>query len=167
MNELLDAANSVFDDVVAFRRDLHQHPELGLDNPRTQEKILDALEDLPLEIRTGEGLTSVVADLDGTEDGQGYSVNASDYWKLVFHHHPFESMMLNYNGYDATTQPVTPGEVPEFYWFLMARWNSRNGGNEWDIDADGNNILDSEQSESSLISNPLSSTLTWHPNGIS
>ena len=69
MNELLDAANSVFDDVVAFRRDLHQHPELGLDNPRTQEKILDALEDLPLEIHTGEGLTSVVADLDGTEDG--------------------------------------------------------------------------------------------------
>ena len=69
MNELLDAANSVFDDVVAFRRDLHQHPELGLDNPRTQEKILDALKDLPVEIHTGEGLTSVVADLDGAEDG--------------------------------------------------------------------------------------------------
>ncbi len=69
MNELIDAANSVFDDVVAFRRDLHQHPELGLDNPRTQEKILDALKDLPVEIHTGEGLTSVVADLDGTEDG--------------------------------------------------------------------------------------------------
>ena len=80
-------------------------------------------------------------DLDGTEDGQGYSVNASDYWKLVFHHHPFESMMLNYNGYDATTQPVTPGEVPEFYWFLMARWNSRNGGNEWDIDTDGDSLI--------------------------
>ncbi len=69
MNELLDAANSVFDDVVAFRRDLHQHPELGLDNPRTQEKILDALKDLPVETRTGEGLTSVVADLDGAHDG--------------------------------------------------------------------------------------------------
>ena len=69
MNELLDAASSVFDDVVAFRRDIHQHPELGLDNPRTQEKILDALADLPLNISTGEGLTSVVADLDGANDG--------------------------------------------------------------------------------------------------
>ena len=69
MNELLDAASSVFDDVVAFRRDIHQHPELGLDNPRTQEKILDALADLPLNISTGKGLTSVVADLDGANDG--------------------------------------------------------------------------------------------------
>ena len=69
MNELLDAANSVFDDVVAFRRDIHQHPELGLDNPRTQEKILDALADLPLNISTGKGLTSVVADLDGANGG--------------------------------------------------------------------------------------------------
>ncbi len=69
MNELLDAASSVFDDVVAFRRDIHQHPELGLDNPRTQEKILDALNDLPLNISTGKGLTSVVADLDGANDG--------------------------------------------------------------------------------------------------
>ncbi|CAI8411145.1 MAG: putative hydrolase YxeP [Acidimicrobiales bacterium AG-410-I20] len=69
MNELLDAASSVFDDVVAFRRDIHQHPELGLDNPRTQEKILDALSGLPLDISTGEELTSVVADLDGANDG--------------------------------------------------------------------------------------------------
>ena len=69
MNELLDAASSVFDDVVAFRRDIHQHPELGLDNPRTQEKILDALNDLPLNISTGKGLPSVVADLDGANDG--------------------------------------------------------------------------------------------------
>ena len=69
MNELLDAASSVFDDVVAFRRDIHQHPELGLDNPRTQEKILDALNGLPLNISTGKGLTSVVADLDGANDG--------------------------------------------------------------------------------------------------
>ena len=50
-------------------------------------------------------------------------------------------MMINYNGYDDTTQPVTPGVVPEFYWFLMARWNSRNGGNEWDIDTDGDSLI--------------------------
>ena len=79
--------------------------------------------------------------LDGSEDGQGYQDNFSDYWKLVFHHNPFANMMINYNGYDDTTQPVTPGVVPEFYWFLMARWNSRNGGNEWDIDTDGDSLI--------------------------
>ena len=80
-------------------------------------------------------------DLDGSSDGQGYADNSSDYWKMVFQHNPFDAMMINYNGYDTTTQPVTPGTVPEFYWFLFARWNSRNGGNEWDIDTDGDSLI--------------------------
>ncbi|MCA0180511.1 MAG: M20 family metallopeptidase [Actinobacteria bacterium] len=53
------------EDLVAIRRDLHQHPELGLDNPRTQQKILDALDGLGLEITLGRDLTSVVAVLRG------------------------------------------------------------------------------------------------------
>ncbi|MCH2412568.1 MAG: amidohydrolase, partial [Acidimicrobiales bacterium] len=69
MHDLLDSASAVVDDVVALRRQLHQHPELGLDNPRTQQRILDALDGLPLEIHTGSGLTSVVADLEGASDG--------------------------------------------------------------------------------------------------
>ena len=80
-------------------------------------------------------------DLDGSSDGQGYADNSSDYWKMVFQHNPFDAMMINYNGYDTTTQPVTAGTVPEFYWFLYARWNSRNGGNEWDIDTDGDSLI--------------------------
>ncbi|MEC9395906.1 MAG: M20 family metallopeptidase [Actinomycetota bacterium] len=69
MNGHLDAAQAVMDDVVALRRDLHRHPELGLDNPGTQDRILAALDGLPLEISTGNGCTSVVADLFGAEDG--------------------------------------------------------------------------------------------------
>ena len=34
------------DDLRALRRDLHRHPELGLDNPRTQARILQELEGL-------------------------------------------------------------------------------------------------------------------------
>jgi len=79
--------------------------------------------------------------LDGSADGQGYSDNSSDYWKMVFQHNPFGNMMLNYNGYDGSTQPATPGVVPEFYWFLLSRWSSRNGGNEWDIDTDGDSLI--------------------------
>ena len=69
MNDLLEAAGTVAGDVVALRRDLHAEPELGLDNPRTQALVLDALDGLPLEVRTGNGLTSVVADLVGATDG--------------------------------------------------------------------------------------------------
>ena len=69
MNDLLEAAGTVAGDVVALRRDLHAEPELGLENPRTQALVLDALDGLPLEVRTGTGLTSVVADLVGATDG--------------------------------------------------------------------------------------------------
>ncbi len=86
--------------------------------------------------------------LDGSLDSQSYADNTSDYWAAVFMHNPFAEMMLNYNGYDGTTATPTPGTVPEFYWYLYARWNSYNGGNEWDIDSDGDSLvngLDSDQ----------------------
>ncbi len=79
--------------------------------------------------------------LDGSADGQLYGTNATDFWNLVFHHNPFVDVVLNYNGYDATTTPPTPGTVPEFYWFLFARWSPYNGGNEWDIDSDGDSLI--------------------------
>lgn len=64
-DELLAQANDVLDDAVALRRELHLHPELGNDLPRTQAKVLAAIEGLGLEVRTGTALTSVVADLVG------------------------------------------------------------------------------------------------------
>ena len=60
---------------------------------------------------------------------------------MVFHHYPFADVVLNYNGYDATTTPPTPGVVPEFYWFMFARWSPYNGGNDWDIDSDGDSLI--------------------------
>ena len=41
-------------DVVELRRTLHRHPELGLDLPRTQAAVLDALDGLGLDITVGE-----------------------------------------------------------------------------------------------------------------
>ena len=78
---------------------------------------------------------------------------ATDHWNLLFWHNPFADVMLNYNGYDATTSPATPGTVPEFYWFMFARWSPYNGGNEWDIDADGDSLtngLDTDQDADGL-----------------
>lgn len=56
-------------DVVALRRALHAEPELGLDLPRTQAIVLEALEGLDLEVSTGTGLTSVTAVLRGARPG--------------------------------------------------------------------------------------------------
>ena len=91
--------------------------------------------------------------LDGSQDSTPYTDNATDHWNLLFWHNPFTDVMLNYNGYDATTSPATPGEVPEFYWFMFARWSPYNGGNDWDIDADGDSLtngLDTDQDADGL-----------------
>jgi amidohydrolase len=71
---VLDDARTHQDDLVQLRRTLHREPELGLQLPRTQERVLAALEGLPLDITTGESLTSVTAVLHGTTDGAGKSV---------------------------------------------------------------------------------------------
>ncbi|HEX6425570.1 MAG TPA: M20 family metallopeptidase [Acidimicrobiales bacterium] len=68
-DDLLAAAGDLLDDVVSLRRDLHGRPELGLDLPRTQARVLDALDGLPLAVTTGERQSSIVADLDGDRPG--------------------------------------------------------------------------------------------------
>jgi amidohydrolase len=62
---IADLAADVQDDLVHLRRALHQIPEIGLTLPRTQETVLAALDGLPLEISTGDAVTSVVAVLRG------------------------------------------------------------------------------------------------------
>src|SRR5437879_11316230 len=57
------------DDLVRLRRDLHREPELGLELPRTQEKVLAALDGLPLEVTIGSKLSSVTAVLRGSSPG--------------------------------------------------------------------------------------------------
>lgn len=66
---LRDDAAAISDDLVALRRALHREPEIGLDLPRTQEKVLAALEPLGLEITKGEALSSVTAVLRGARPG--------------------------------------------------------------------------------------------------
>ncbi len=69
MSSLRAAADAVQDDLVRLRRALHRDPELGLDLPRTQEKVLAALDGLPLEIVAGVSLSSVTAVLRGSSPG--------------------------------------------------------------------------------------------------
>lgn len=58
-------AKELQDEIARFRHELHQEPEVGLDLPRTQEKVLRALDGLPFEITLGKSTTSVTAVLRG------------------------------------------------------------------------------------------------------
>lgn len=66
----LGVAPTLEDDLVQLRRELHRDPELGLDLPRTQLRVLASLEGLPLEISTGRSLSSVTAVLRGAAAGE-------------------------------------------------------------------------------------------------
>jgi amidohydrolase len=69
LSSLRAAAADLQDDLARLRHDLHREPELGLDLPRTQRKVLAALDGLPLEVGTGSALSSVTAVLRGTSPG--------------------------------------------------------------------------------------------------
>ncbi|HEX4703438.1 MAG TPA: M20 family metallopeptidase [Pseudonocardiaceae bacterium] len=62
-------AEELAPELVALRRELHQIPEIGLHLPRTQERVLAALDGLPLEVSTGTSLSSVTAVLRGARPG--------------------------------------------------------------------------------------------------
>ncbi|MFC7489334.1 MULTISPECIES: M20 metallopeptidase family protein [unclassified Knoellia] len=62
---VLELSQSLAPELVSLRHDLHRHPELGNDLPRTQQAVLDALEGVDLEITVGQSLSSVVAVLRG------------------------------------------------------------------------------------------------------
>jgi hippurate hydrolase len=62
--------------IVALRRDIHREPELGFDTKKTAEKVLAALDGLPLDIRTGVAENGVVATLEGEGEGPTVGLRA-------------------------------------------------------------------------------------------
>ena len=61
--KLLEDARAMQDRIVAWRRDFHQHPELGLEEVRTSAIVADELERLGFAVRRGVATTGVVGDL--------------------------------------------------------------------------------------------------------
>jgi amidohydrolase len=64
-----DEAEKIAGEIAELRHAIHREPEIGLDLPKTQRKVLDALDGLPLEISTGRGLSSVTGVLRGGRPG--------------------------------------------------------------------------------------------------
>ena len=73
----LDALASAFEaKVIAWRRDIHAHPELGNREFRTAELVARHLRALGLEVRTGVAHTGVVALLRGGKPGPVVALRA-------------------------------------------------------------------------------------------
>ncbi|WP_041615776.1 amidohydrolase [Spirosoma linguale] len=69
-------AESLEKKVVAWRRDLHQHPELGNREFQTAAKIAAHLQSLGMEVKTGVGKTGVVGLLKGGKPGPVVALRA-------------------------------------------------------------------------------------------
>ena len=69
--DFTDDASALAADLTDLRHRLHAEPEIGLSLPRTQEKVLAALDGLPLEVTTGTTTTSVTAVLRGGAQQNG------------------------------------------------------------------------------------------------
>jgi amidohydrolase len=62
--------------LIAWRQDIHQHPELGDQETRTSGVVADHLRSLGLEVRTGVARTGVVAVLKGAKPGPTVALRA-------------------------------------------------------------------------------------------
>ncbi|MFT4257400.1 MAG: amidohydrolase [Pseudoxanthomonas sp.] len=70
------AAASLRDRVIQWRRDFHEHPELGNRETRTAARVAEHLRSLGLEVKTGIASTGVVAVLKGGKPGPRIALRA-------------------------------------------------------------------------------------------
>ncbi len=70
------AAAAVDEQVLAWRRDIHQHPELGNREKRTAKLIADHLKKLGLDVKTGVAHTGVIGRLKGGRSGPLLAIRA-------------------------------------------------------------------------------------------
>src|SRR5215831_1062783 len=66
---IVEEASAISAEITDLRHAIHHEPEIGLDLPQTQRKVLDALAGLPLEVTPGQSLSSITAVLRGGRPG--------------------------------------------------------------------------------------------------
>ena len=75
-SEILAAARELLPWMIEIRRDLHQHPELGLEEHRTSRKVRDLLDEMGIEHRDGLGGTGVLGLIRGNSEGKTVALRA-------------------------------------------------------------------------------------------
>ncbi|NMK46551.1 amidohydrolase [Achromobacter sp. Bel] len=77
LSEQIDQrAKAIEDKLIAWRRDIHQHPELGNQETRTSKLVADHLRALGMDVKTGVAGTGVVAVLKGGKPGPVVALRA-------------------------------------------------------------------------------------------
>src|SRR3954470_21065089 len=74
--EIRQRATQIEDKLIAWRRDIHEHPELGEQETRTAALVAEHLKKLGLEVRTGVAQTGIVALLRGAKPGPVVALRA-------------------------------------------------------------------------------------------
>ncbi len=72
----LEAARDLLPWMIDIRRDLHQHPELGLEEHRTSARIQSLLTEMGVEFRAGLGGTGVLGLIRGESGGKVVALRA-------------------------------------------------------------------------------------------
>jgi amidohydrolase len=73
---MLEKAQSIADEIIRLRRDIHRHPELAFQERRTAALVAETLREIGgIEIRTGVGITGVVGEI-GNGDGPTLGIRA-------------------------------------------------------------------------------------------
>ena len=67
---VIDRIKDFQNDLVAIRRDIHAHPEIGFEETRTSAIVADLLETWGITVHRGVGGTGVVGELRGIESPQ-------------------------------------------------------------------------------------------------
>ena len=73
---IIDRIAEMADDITAYRRDFHEHPELGMEETRTSGIVADLLTQWGIQVHTGIGNTGVVGVLEGNGPGRTIGLRA-------------------------------------------------------------------------------------------
>jgi len=71
----LQMATEIEPQIIAWRREIHQYPELGFEETRTANLVANALREMGVEVETGVGRTGVVARF-GNGNGRKVGIRA-------------------------------------------------------------------------------------------
>lgn len=76
MLNIIQEVNKIEEDIISWRRELHQIPEIGLDLPRTTKFIMDELDNMNIEYHTLVNGNAIVGLIKGKEEGKTIGLRA-------------------------------------------------------------------------------------------
>lgn len=76
MYNIIDEAKKIQDQIVAWRRELHQIPEIGVNLPKTSAFVVEKLEEMGIEYKANVGVSGIVGLIKGDKPGKVIALRA-------------------------------------------------------------------------------------------